>query len=191
MEVIGAIVLVFISIVTLLYGYFKYSFDYWKSRNVPHEEPSFPYGNIKGLGKTIHTSQYFKRIYDQFKPTGEKFCGVYFFTRPLVVLLDLDLVKNVMVKDFANFNERGLYYNEEDDPLSAHLFTLDGKGWKQLRAKLTPTFTSGKMKFMFGTVVEVGERFKDCLFEVVQQHDQIEIKELLARFTTDVIGTCG
>lgn len=47
------------------------------------------------------------------------------------------------------------------------------------------------MKFMFGTVVEVGERFKDCLFDVVQQHDEIEIKELLARFTTDVIGTCA
>lgn len=50
---------------------------------------------------------------------------------------------------------------------------------------------SGKMKFMFSTVVEVGDRFKDCLIDVVKENDELEIKELLARFTTDVIGTCA
>lgn len=47
------------------------------------------------------------------------------------------------------------------------------------------------MKFMFPTIVEVADRFRDCLLEVVQKHDQFEIKEFLARFTTDVIGTCA
>lgn len=47
------------------------------------------------------------------------------------------------------------------------------------------------MKFMFHTVVEVGNRFRDCLFDVIKDHDELEIKELLARFTTDVIGTCA
>lgn len=123
MELISAIALVLISIVTLFYGYFKYSFEYWKSRNVPYEEPSIPYGNIKGFGKVIHSSHFFKQIYDKFKPTGAKLCGAFFFARPVAILLDLDLVKHVMVKDFANFNERGLYYNEEDDPVKhSHCF---------------------------------------------------------------------
>lgn len=47
------------------------------------------------------------------------------------------------------------------------------------------------MKFMFPTVVEVGDKFRECLTEVVAQHEVLEIKELLARFTTDVIGTCA
>lgn len=47
------------------------------------------------------------------------------------------------------------------------------------------------MKFMFGTVVEVGERFNDCLREIIQDNNEVEIKDLLARFTTDVIGTCA
>ncbi|XP_055304976.1 probable cytochrome P450 6a13 [Sitodiplosis mosellana] len=33
------------------------------------------------------------------------------------------------------------------------------------------------MKFMFPTVIEVGERFKDCLIDVVQQNDELEIKD--------------
>lgn len=144
MELLGAVFLVFISILTLLYVYFKNAFDYWKSRNIPCDEPIIPFGTMKGFGKTIHPSLFIKNVYDKYKKTGEKICGLYFFARPVAVLLDLDLVKHVMVKDFSNFNERGLYYNEEDDPLSAHLFSLDGDKWKKLRAKLTPTFTSGK-----------------------------------------------
>lgn len=141
MELIGALCLVLISIAALLYVYFKNAFEYWKSRDIPCEEPSIPYGTMKGFGKTIHPSLFIKRLYDKYKPSGAKLCGIYFFARPVAVLLDLDLVKHVMVKDFANFNERGIYYNEEDDPLSAHLFSLDGDKWKKLRFKLTPTFT--------------------------------------------------
>lgn len=44
---------------------------------------------------------------------------------------------------------------------------------------------------MFPTIVEVGERFRDCLFEIVEQHDELEMKDLCARFTTDIIGTCA
>lgn len=146
MELIGALCLVLISIAALLYVYFKNAFEYWKSRDIPCEEPSIPYGTMKGFGKTIHPSLFIKRLYDKYKPSGAKLCGIYFFARPVAVLLDLDLVKHVMVKDFANFNERGIYYNEEDDPLSAHLFSLDGDKWKKLRFKLTPTFTVNSKK---------------------------------------------
>lgn len=111
--IISVSVLVFISLLTILYAYFKYSFEYWKLRNVPCDDnPSMPYGNIKNLGKTINRSNFTKNYYDKYKPTGEKICGLYFFSRPVALLLDLELVKNVLVKDFANFNDRGIYYNE-------------------------------------------------------------------------------
>ncbi|XP_055297423.1 cytochrome P450 6A1-like isoform X2 [Sitodiplosis mosellana] len=190
MELISIIAFVLISIITAAYIYFKNAFNYWKSRGIPFEEPIIPYGSVKGLNKTIHTSDITKRIYDKFKGTA-KYCGVYLMAAPIAMILDLDLVKHILVKDFSNFSDKGFYSNEEDDPLSANLFTLDGDKWKKLRAKLTPTFTSGKMKIMFSHVVEVGERFNDCLRGIVQENNEVEIKDLLARFTTDVIGTCA
>lgn len=44
---------------------------------------------------------------------------------------------------------------------------------------------------MFPTIIEVGVRFRDHLAEVVKQHNELEMKELCARFTTDIIGTCA
>lgn len=120
-------------------------------------------------------------------------CGLYFFTRPIGLLIDLDLIKSVLVKDFQTFNDRNFYYNDKDDPLSGHLVALDGKKWKPLRAKLTPTFSSGKMKYMFPTIAALGERLTDHLNEIIstKQNDELEIKSLMAKFTMDVIGTCA
>lgn len=191
MEFVGASVIFLITILTVLYGYLEFSYKYWKSRGIPHDKPKTLYGNVEGFGTTVNQAVFTKKIYDKYKSTGAKLAGLYFFIRPIALLLDLDLIKHVLVKDFNNFNDRGIYYNEKDDPLSAHLFSLDGEPWKKLRSKLSPAFSSGKMKFMFPTIVDVADRFRECLTQAVQQCDVVEIKDLLARFTTDVIGTCA
>lgn len=190
MDLLGAIGIVLVLILTIVYGFFKYSFGYWRSRGIPCDEPLFPYGSIKGLGETVHMSEMLKQLYDKYKPTGAKLCGAYIFTNPIAILFDIELIKCVFVKDFAKFH-KNTYVNEIDDPLTANLVLLEGERWKKLRAKLTPTFSSNKMKFMFPTVVGVGERFCDCLLQVVQENDEFEMKELCARFTTDIIGTCS
>ncbi|CAD7079472.1 unnamed protein product [Hermetia illucens] len=119
------------------------------------------------------------------------FVGVYMMTTPTVVATDLDFIKDVLIRDFNYFTDHGVYANERDDPLSAHLFNLDGQKWRNLRAKLSPTFTSGRMKFMFPTVLEVSDRFNETLGELLKTQKTHEVKDLLARFTTDVIGTCA
>lgn len=107
MELFGAFFAVVISLLSILYAYFKYSFDYWNSKGVHYDEPSIPFGCIKGFGRTVHPSQYMTKLYNKFKPLGAKFCGTYAFARPIAVLIDIELVKSVLVKDFDYFDERG------------------------------------------------------------------------------------
>lgn len=55
-----------------------------------------------------------------------------------------------------------------------------------MRAKLTPTFTSGKMKMMFETLVNISDEMIDHL--KANESFDIEMKDILSRFTTDIIG---
>ncbi|XP_058453126.1 probable cytochrome P450 6a14 [Malaya genurostris] len=165
-------------------------YSYWEKRGVPYIPASYPLGNLQGLfGQQLSTLT--KGFYEKLKGPARKLGGIYFFINPVAIALDLEFVKDILIKDFRYFHDRGLYYNEKDDPLTAHLLTLEGNKWKTLRNKLTPTFTSGKMKTMFPLITSVAEHFQQSLEAAVATGQDIEVKDFLARYTTDVIGTCA
>lgn len=192
MSFIITVLLFIIFLITLFIYYVHHKFAYWAIRSVPFIEPKFPSGNLR---RDVHTSILFQQFYNQLKvkskTKNQSFGGIFFFIVPVVITLNLDFVKNVLVKDFQYFMNRGVYHNEEDDPLTAHLVALEGVKWKNLRSKLTPTFSSGKMKFMFPTIIAVGEKFQQCLEKAIIDDSMIQIKDLVSRYTTDVIGTCA
>ncbi|EDS32055.1 cytochrome P450 6A1 [Culex quinquefasciatus] len=176
--------------VSLTFFWVGRRFSYWKQLGVPYVEASFPFGNLKGMNSR-HLGYIAQDLYVKLKSTGKKFGGTFFFVSPTALILDLDFAKDVFVKDFQYFHDRGVYCNEKADPITAHLVTMSGTKWKNLRTKLTPTFTSGKMKMMFPTIVGVAEEFRKGLLVEAEAGGEVEMKEFLARFTTDVIGTCA
>lgn len=125
MALFSAIAIFLVFILTAIYIYFKHNFNYWKKRGIPHEKPIFPYGNIKDFGRKYHQSIITKRIYDQFKGVAP-FCGVYILAGRVAMITSLDLLKHILVKDFATFSDKGLYTNELDEPLMENLFFIDG-----------------------------------------------------------------
>lgn len=54
---------------------------------------------------------------------------------------------------------------ERDDPISATLFNLEGTKWKFFRNKLSLTFTSGKLKMMYSSIEQIGDKFVAVLKE--------------------------
>lgn len=54
-----------------------------------------------------------------------------------------------------------------------------------MRTKLSPTFTSGKMKMMFGTLSKVCDGMIDYLKPFADNSESIEMKEVLSSFTTE------
>lgn len=177
-------------LVVLITIYIQKKFTYWARTGFPYIKPVFPYGNLQGTMDKIHLAFQLQKYYNKMKGRGP-FGGLYLMWRPAVLAIDLEFVKQVLIKDFNYFQDRGVYYNEKDDPLSAHLIALDGHKWKTIRTVFTPTFTSGKMKYMYPTMEMVGHRLSTCLSHVITDQKDIEVSEYLARFTTDVIGTCA
>ncbi|XP_055545110.1 probable cytochrome P450 6a14 [Wyeomyia smithii] len=177
----------------LLYFYIRRKYSYWADQNVPHIPGSPPMGSFNGMGTKYHMNEIIDRVYQRFKVTGKSTAaaGMYIGFSPLLVIYDLDLVKQILVRDFTYFHDRGMYYNEKDDPLSAHLFALEGERWRFLRNKLSPTFTSGKMKYMFHTIRAIGDELLACFDTYVERKQPANVKAIARRFTCDVIGSCA
>ncbi|KAJ8975580.1 hypothetical protein NQ317_013082 [Molorchus minor] len=73
--------------------------------------------------------------------------------------------------------------------LGANLFAIGGAKWKNLRAKLSPTFTSSKMKAMFQTLAGTGVILEKYLKENVSSEDLVDIKDVLVKSLRNKIQT--
>lgn len=175
-----------------LYLYVKQAHSYWQQQNVATPPFHFLIGHsLPRIRKTRSSWQLLDDYYQQFKDEAE-YVGLYFATKPALLVLDLDLVKRILITDFAVFNSRGVYTNERDDPVGEHLFSMGGQKWRKLRNKLSPIFTSGKLKLMCPTIVRISEELTKTFQAKVERHPEgFPIKDVTSRFTTDVIGNCA
>jgi cytochrome P450 family 6 len=172
----GKLVSVVVALLVATIAFWKWKYQYWKRRNVPYLEPRIPFGNMEEVirGKKFAGIR-LKEIYNEMKSKGWRHGGIYTFTKPSYVILDLDYVRNIMTKDFKYFMDRDVYVNE-NDPLQAHLVNVSGARWRNLRAKLTPTFTSGKMKGMFQVMAESQKDLQTRMYEEYKKNRPINIK---------------
>lgn len=184
--------IIIIFLVLLLLLYYKKSFTYWKAKKIPYLNPTFPFGDLKSvLLKKDTIGIGFKKIHEQLKAKGKKYGGCYMLAKPIFIAVHPEIIKQILIKDFSSFQDRGVYTDEERDPLSAHLFSIGGQKWRFLRSKLSPTFTSGKIKSMFETLLKTGDILDETLENISKKEEIIDIKDLAARFTTDVISSCA
>ncbi|PSN49030.1 hypothetical protein C0J52_09647 [Blattella germanica] len=170
-----------IGLMIYLYGIRTYS--YFLNRKVPFIKPRAFIGNAGPmLTQTMSIPEYVVWLYNELK--GHPYGGIYQFRTPAVLLRDPDLIKTVTVKDFEYFTD--------------HM-----NRWKDMRAILSPAFTSSKMKTMFVLVDECGKQLvnflekcysgytpeKPCKIEKEGGKLVVELKDLFTRYTNDVIAT--
>ncbi|XP_033314840.1 cytochrome P450 6a2-like [Bombus vancouverensis nearcticus] len=179
-----------IALLFAFYFYFTSTFDFWKVRGVPGPKPVPVFGNIKDV-MLLRTSMcaYLKKLWDEYK--DEPMVGIFTRKTPILILQDPELIKDVLIRDFSIFADRGIPVHEKAEPLSPHLFNLESQRWRPLRTRLSPVFTSGKLKEMFPLILECSKHLEQYLDNLVAKGEPIECRELTAKYTTDVIGSCA
>ncbi|CAH1154528.1 unnamed protein product [Phaedon cochleariae] len=182
------IAILFASVAILATLFVKYKYGYWKRRNVPYLEPTFPTGNNKRFfpkGFAIgQLSQYF---YDEFKARGLKMGGVFLGLDPNLVLLDPEDVRTVLIKDFNSFVDRGIYMTNKV-PITVHMVSQRGPEWRNARVKYTSVFTSAKMKIMYDTMKGCIKNMMPTLDDSSDRNLDVDVMDTIARFTTDSVG---
>ncbi|XP_059222051.1 cytochrome P450 6d1-like [Stomoxys calcitrans] len=173
-----------------LYVLIKRHYSKWQRLGFATDEPLIPYGSLTKLSrKERHFGLIIADLYEKY--TKDKVVGFYMFFKPTLLVRDAELVRQILTTDFGSFHDRGLYVDEKNDPLTASLFNLEGQSWRTLRTKLTPSFSSAKLKAMFETVDAVGDKMIKYLgkeLEDGQSHD-MEIKRVTTNYAIDIIGS--
>lgn len=181
-------------VVIVIFGLYLFgtrNHKYWEIRGVKHDKPVPFFGNnFRNYFMQISTSQMAEEMYWKY-PT-EKVVGFYRASRPELVIRDPEVAKQILITDFAHFYLRGLNQDRDNiEPLLRNLFFADGDLWKLLRQRITPAFTSGKLKAMFPLIVERAERLQARALSAAAANKEIDARDLMARYTIDFIGACG
>uniref|UniRef100_A0A182S7B3 Uncharacterized protein n=1 Tax=Anopheles maculatus TaxID=74869 RepID=A0A182S7B3_9DIPT len=187
-----------------LYHYFTKNYYYFADKPIPFLKPSFPFGNAGPiLMKKVTLFEHFKNLYDAF-PNG-RIHGMFNMRQPAYVVRDPDLVKQITVKDFDYFADHmstGMEQTEENNSnhllLGNSLVSLRGQKWRDMRATLSPAFTGSKMRLMFALIAECGQTMVAHFRSEEQKARsagesglQLEMKDVMTRFSNDVIGTAA
>ncbi|XP_050743804.1 probable cytochrome P450 317a1 [Drosophila biarmipes] len=186
--VLGLLVLVIIAA--------RYQRDYWRYLNIPHERPKKLWPIIRQImTQTLSTeamkAAHYSAIYNKFKGSGP-FCGFYALLQPRALILDRELIRQIMIKDFWNFNDRGLYCNQKSDPLSGDLYALRGESWKEMRQKLDPSLEGDRMAWLFGCLYEEAAQLLLTISSTLmnQPHSTVHIQKIMRRYVLSALAKC-
>ena len=168
--------------------------NYFKNLKIPYVDSTPLLGSFGDviLGKIGFYNQVIK-LYNHPEVKGKPFFGFFLFHKPGIMITDPELIKRITVKDFNSFPNRyqssGLH-----DPLGYYsLFAVNGALWRLLRSKLTPFFTSGKLKAMYYLIDKLSTDMATFIHKRLDENDKVELetKELSTLFSTDVIASCA
>lgn len=178
-------------IILVCVAYLRYKFSFWRSHGFESTQPWTFLGDFGDVGFRYHFVEKFAMLYEQTKKKV-KFYGAYVGISPTLIINDLDMLRLILVKDFHNFQDRKVYYNEEVDPLSAHLFSIEGEKWRRMRNNLSPTFTSARMKQMFFIISDKGQDLIKYISDnYASTGDAVSVKDVTQRYTAEAIGSCA
>lgn len=181
------IIAVLITFIGIIYVYVKYAFSYWQRKGIPYIEPKFPFGNLTdSLTQRSSLPDEFRKYYES---TNEPVIGLYSIFRPTLLVRDPEIIRDILIRSFPHFNKNGFHGNEDVDPMAGNLLLQSGDKWKHWRTKLSPSFTSVRLKGMFDAIVYAGDSLQNFLAEYADCNKTIEMREIFARFAMNAIAS--
>ena len=159
----------------------------FKNLNIPYDPPHLIYGSFNKLRYDPDLS--IGVLGKWMKKYGKVF-GYFAGANPNLVVGDLEMIKQILVKDYKYFINRPKLVIKAN-PVSDTLVGLRDERWKEIRTLLTPTFSMAKMKLMTRTINDKLDELLRIVEEKVHVNSQIEWYSIFQALTLDVISTCA
>ncbi|ROT79404.1 Cytochrome P450 9e2 [Penaeus vannamei] len=111
----------------------------------------------------------------------------------MLLVGDPEIMRHIYVKDFDHFMDRRTFNmpSKKDRVMANMLSMKTGEEWKKLRAIMSPTFTSGKIKGMFPLVCKKADQLVSFCLKEARTKPFVDMKYNFGRFTLDTIASCA
>ncbi|XP_067948400.1 cytochrome P450 3A24-like [Watersipora subatra] len=188
MELIGGFDLPLWSILLTLalllgYVYSTWTFATWSKQGISGPRPVPVFGTfisamIAGGGSfPLHDS----KIVDRYGKISGSFRG----RTPILDVADPEFLRLSMVKDFSSMEDRqNLSFGNYFD---CFLTSLTGDHWRHVRAGISPTFTSGKLKQLKARIDVCADQFVKYVADM--KDEPFDLKKLVGGYTMDTISS--
>lgn len=105
----------------------------------------------------------------------------------VLVTTDLDLLKQVLVKDFNNFSNRMEGFTTKS-PLVKGVFFLRDYDWKRIRQLMSPSFSTGKLKRISTHVNESANRLSQAFVKCAETETLLKLFHTTGQYATSIIA---
>ncbi|XP_059105784.1 LOW QUALITY PROTEIN: uncharacterized protein LOC131898614 [Peromyscus eremicus] len=115
-----------------------------------------------------------------------KMWGFYEGRQPVLAITDPDMIKTVLVKEcYSTFTNRRVF--GPSGILKKAISIAENEEWKRIRALLSPTFTSGKLKEMLPIINQYADVLVRNMRHGSENGNSISMKDIFGAYSMDVI----
>ncbi|KAG9510292.1 Cytochrome P450 3A4, partial [Fragariocoptes setiger] len=166
-------------------SYYRYKHGYWSRRGIRGPKPYLIVGNL--FEELVKNRPLLWRNW--IKQYGQVM-GTYSGVKPILLVADAELIKNILVKDAHVFPNR-MHFDYLDKNTYNMLFFMRDARWKSLRSLLAFTMTSGKIKRLFPLMMESGDELMGAVGKQAKKshgNNLLDTKTVYGCYTMDVIA---
>ena len=180
-------------ILTLFYFYSVRNRNYWKNQGIETAPGFLPlFGHVLSVILVrSNLSTVCNELYKNWLPK-RNILGIFFLTKPMLIVRDPELIKNILIKDFQSFRNNMIIVDARYDPfLSKNPFFTTDEVWKKNRAYLVSKMSQARLKTLFAILQRISLKYDKYLERTINTHDKsniLELKTLAMKFTGEVVA---
>uniref|UniRef100_A0A8K9XUP1 Cytochrome P450 3A n=1 Tax=Oncorhynchus mykiss TaxID=8022 RepID=A0A8K9XUP1_ONCMY len=162
----------------VVYGYWPYGV--FTKMGIPGPKP-LPY-----FGTMLEYRKGFTNFDTECFQKYGRIWGIYDGRQPALCIMDKSMIKTILIKECYNIftNRRNLRLNGE---MFDSLFVAEDDAWRRIRSVLSPSFTSGRLKEMFGIMKQHSANLLNGMKKQADKDQTIEVKEFFGPYSMDVV----
>ncbi|KAM8771556.1 cytochrome P450 3A40-like [Acanthopagrus schlegelii] len=169
-----------VTLITLLFVYACWPYGTFKKMGIPGPKPVPFFGTMLAYRKgfTIFDENCFKK----YGPTW----GIFDGRQSVLCITDPAMIKTVLIKECYSLftNRRNFRLN---GPLYDAVTIAEDDQWRRIRSVLSPSFTSGRLKEMFGIMKRHSATLLTSMKKKADKDEPLELKEFFGPYSMDIV----